>query len=148
MPRVKRGTNRRDSRKKTLDRASGYFLTKSKLHRAAQEAVERARREGIQASLFDVRYVKPLDREAILDLCRRCGGLVTVEENALAGGVGSSVLELLADEGVRVPSVRRLGVPDRFVEHGTQGELRTEIGLDGEAVFRAIRELAAAEPGV
>ncbi len=110
---------------------------------AARRAVETAHSEGIQALLFDARYVKPLDREAILGLAERAQALVLVEENALAGGFGSAVLELLADHGMRTPPVRRLGLPDRFVEHGTQEELRAQVGLDAEAILRAVRELAS-----
>ncbi len=108
---------------------------------AAREAVDRVSAEGTQACLFDARYVKPLDRDAVVRLARRARGLVTVEENALAGGFGSAVLECLADEGRPVPPVRRLGLPDRFVEHGTQAELRRDVGLDAGAVERAIRSL-------
>ncbi len=109
---------------------------------AARAAVERARADGIQALLFDARYVKPLDREGIRDLASRARAIVTVEENALAGGFGSAVLECLADEGVPIPRVRRLGLPDRFVEHGTQDELRRLVGLDADAILAAVRDLA------
>ena len=109
---------------------------------AARQAVDRAREAGIQALLFDARYVKPLDRDAILGLARRARGLVTVEENALAGGFGSAVVELLVDAGVSLPPVRRLGLPDRFVEHGSQEDLRREVGLDTRAVLEAIQALA------
>ncbi|GAB4258825.1 1-deoxy-D-xylulose-5-phosphate synthase [Deferrisoma sp.] len=109
---------------------------------AARAAVERARVEGIQALVFDARYVKPLDRQGIVDLASRARAVVTVEENALAGGFGSAVLECLADEGVPIPRVRRLGLPDRFVEHGTQDELRRLVGLDADAILAAVRDLA------
>jgi len=110
--------------------------------KAVRQAVERARAEGVQAAWFDARYVKPLDRDGIVGLVSRARGLVTVEENALAGGFGSAVLECLVDEGVALPRVRRLGLPDRFVEHGTQEELRRSVGLDADAVYAAIRDLA------
>lgn len=109
----------------------------------AVEAARRAAEEEIQACVFDVRYVKPLDRATILDLCSRCRGVVTVEENALAGGFGSAVLELLADAGQAVPAVRRLGLPDRFVEHGSQAELRAQVGLGADSVHQAIAALWA-----
>jgi 1-deoxy-D-xylulose-5-phosphate synthase len=111
------------------------------------EAAEAVSREGIQACVFDARYVKPLDREALVSLARGAGGLVTVEENAAAGGFGSAVLECLAEADVLPRRVRLLGLPDRFVEHGGQGELRREVGLDAAGVARAIREAAGAIPG-
>jgi 1-deoxy-D-xylulose-5-phosphate synthase len=114
---------------------------------AVREAAERASKIGVQASVFDVRYVKPLDAEAILALVGRAVGLVTVEENALAGGFGSAVLEVLAASGVSIPPIRRLGLPDRFVEHGTQAELRAGLGLDSEGIVEAILALAGRTRG-
>ncbi|MFU8857674.1 MAG: 1-deoxy-D-xylulose-5-phosphate synthase [Deferrisomatales bacterium] len=114
---------------------------------AARVGVEQAGAEGIQASLFDARYVKPLDREALVELARGAEGLVTVEENAVAGGFGSAVLECLAETGVLPPRVRLLGLPDRFVEHGSQGELRRDLGLDAAGVARAVREAAGRTQG-
>jgi len=104
----------------------------------ALEAVKNAAEKGVQAAVFDVRYVKPLDTEAILALARRAVGVVTVEENALPGGFGSSVLELFAEAGGGFPVTRRLGLPDRFVEHGTQSELRSALGLDAAGICEAI----------
>jgi 1-deoxy-D-xylulose-5-phosphate synthase len=109
---------------------------------AALEAAGRANESGIQSSVFDVRYVKPMDRTALLDLCSRATGLVTVEENALAGGFGSAVVETLVDAGARPLSVKRLGLPDEFIEHGSQGELRSEVGLNADGIFRAIEAVA------
>ncbi|GAB4260504.1 MAG: 1-deoxy-D-xylulose-5-phosphate synthase [Deferrisomatales bacterium] len=108
---------------------------------AAVEGARRAADEGIQAAVFDARYVKPLDREALVALCSRARAVVTVEEHALAGGFGSSVLECLSDAGVLVPPMRRLGLPDRFVEHGSQADLRAALGLDARGVLEAIRQL-------
>jgi 1-deoxy-D-xylulose-5-phosphate synthase len=113
---------------------------------AALEAAQRARDSGIQCSVFDVRYVKPMDRTTLLDLCSRASGLVTVEENALAGGFGAALVELLVDAGARPLPVRRVGLPDEFLEHGSQGDLRSEVGLDPDGIFRAI-EAAAEDAG-
>ncbi len=114
---------------------------------AVLEAVDKIRAEGIQASAFDARYVKPLDREGLLDLCSRATALVTVEENALAGGFGSAVLECLADAGVTGLPVRRLGLGDHFVEHGGQAALRQEEGIDAEGILRCLRTLGGAATG-
>ncbi len=114
---------------------------------AALEAVRQVSEVGIQAAVFDVRYVKPLDAEAILALAGRASGVVTVEENALAGGFGSAVLELLAESGGGFPPIRRLGLPDRFVEHGTQSELRSALGLDAPGIREAILALGAQARG-
>jgi len=108
----------------------------------ASEAAELARKEDIQASVFDVRYIKPLDREAILSLCSAAKGIVTIEENALAGGFGSSIIELLIDEGVALPPIHRVGLPDTFISHGSQDLLRDEVGLSAEGILQAVRQTA------
>jgi len=89
--------------------------------------------------VVDARFVKPLDSELIFTEARATGLLLTVEENALQGGFGSAVLELLADQGLS-PRVLRFGVPDRFVEQGTQDELRQRIGIDAASLVSRVRE--------
>jgi 1-deoxy-D-xylulose-5-phosphate synthase len=95
--------------------------------------------EGLSLAVVDARFVKPLDSELILAEARATGLLLTVEENALQGGFGSAVLELLADQGAG-PRVLRFGVPDRFVEQGTQDELRQRIGIDAASLVAQVRE--------
>jgi 1-deoxy-D-xylulose-5-phosphate synthase len=109
---------------------------------AAREAARLAASEGVSVTVFDARFVKPLDRETILSLASRSSALVTLEENARLGGFGASVLELLADaDALRVP-VRVLGLADRFFPHATQAELRREAGIDAESVRAVVVELA------
>jgi 1-deoxy-D-xylulose-5-phosphate synthase len=93
---------------------------------------------GIRATVVNARFVKPLDRELILSVARRCGTVVTVEENALQGGFGTAVLELLADERETAVRVTRIGIPDRFVEHGSQAQLRKDLGLDAEGIAATV----------
>ena len=105
----------------------------------ARRAVELLEEKGIKAALINARFVKPLDEELILDWASRTGRVVTLEESALVGGFGSAVLELLAREEQLV-SVLTLGLPDRFVTHGTQQELRRELGLDASSVASRVEE--------
>jgi len=98
--------------------------------------------EGLDAGHYDLRFVKPLDEEMLLAVARRYRALVTVEDGCLMGGFGSAVLEFLAEQGVQLP-VRRLGIPDRVVEHGTQDELYKECGFDAAGIAQAGRELSA-----
>lgn len=106
----------------------------------ALEAAQTLEAEGLQAAVLNARFVKPLDEERILELARRVGRLVTVEDGVRMGGFGSAVLELLADH--QVPArVVRLGVEDRFVEHGTQASLRAQQGLSADAIAAAARQL-------
>ncbi|MDI3327675.1 MAG: 1-deoxy-D-xylulose-5-phosphate synthase [Alicyclobacillaceae bacterium] len=113
----------------------------------AEAAADLLEKEGLRPVIVNARFVKPLDRELILRLVREGYGLVTVEETALAGGFGSAVLELLESEGCAGTAVRRLGLPDRFIEHGSREELLQAVGLTAEAVARAVREVAAAASG-
>jgi 1-deoxy-D-xylulose-5-phosphate synthase len=104
----------------------------------ALEAASRLDGAGIKAGVVNARFVKPLDKNLIPELARRTGRLFTVEENALQGGFGSAVLEFLEEHNIDC-EVKRLGVPDRFVEHGTQAELRAMLGLDTEGIEKAVR---------
>ncbi|MCX7599513.1 MAG: 1-deoxy-D-xylulose-5-phosphate synthase, partial [Armatimonadetes bacterium] len=108
---------------------------------AALEAADILAAQGVAAAVVNARFAKPLDAELICDLAQRCAGLVTVEENAAAGGFGSGVVELLAARGFQVP-VRVLGLPDSFVPHGDRQQLLGECGLDAEGIAQACRELA------
>ena len=106
---------------------------------AALQAAELLAVEGVAASVVNARFVKPLDRDLILRLARSHGRLLTIEENALAGGFGGAVLELLEREGLENCRAYRLGVPDEFVEHGTQASWRKRYGLDATGVAEAVR---------
>jgi 1-deoxy-D-xylulose-5-phosphate synthase len=97
--------------------------------------------EGIQATVVNSRFVVPLDGELIGTLARHHPVVVTVEENVVAGGFGSAVLEFLHARGGRLPRVSCLGVPDRFMEHGAQGVLRRRYGLDAEGIARQVRQV-------
>jgi 1-deoxy-D-xylulose-5-phosphate synthase len=118
----------------------GALLAVGAMVRPALAAAESLAEEGIQLSVVNARFVKPLDRDLILDLARRTGIIITVEENALDGGFGSAVLELLEEEGVTGVTVKRIGYPDRYVEQGEQSELRAMYGLDAEGITRSVRD--------
>ncbi|CAM4102545.1 1-deoxy-D-xylulose-5-phosphate synthase [Bordetella muralis] len=94
--------------------------------------------ESLDATVADMRFVKPIDRELILDLAARHDALVTLEEAAIMGGAGSAVTELLNQEGVQVP-VLQLGLPDQFIDHGDQAALLAGVGLDATGIENAIR---------
>ncbi len=104
-------------------------------------AAEELERKGIKASVINARFVKPLDMELLERTARDFGKIVTIEENALMGGFGSAILEALADKGFSDVRVRRLGLPDRFIQHGSQQLLRKEVGLDVDSVVSACKEI-------
>ncbi len=97
--------------------------------------------EGIIAAVANCRFVKPLDRDLISRLARQTNRLLTVEENALQGGFGSAVLEMLAEEGHAGVRVVRLGIGDHFVEHGSQQMQRSKCGIDTPAIIEAARTM-------
>jgi 1-deoxy-D-xylulose-5-phosphate synthase len=106
--------------------------------RAAQDLVPL----GINAAVVNARFVKPLDKDLFRDLLSRVPRLITVEDHVIGGGFGSAVVEFLADEGITGVSVKRLGVPDRFIPHGTQDQLRKMCGFDKDAIAQAALQMA------
>lgn len=94
--------------------------------------------ESCDATVINMRYVKPLDIHLLLQLASEHAGLVTVEENVVAGGAGSAVAEALANAGVAIPMLH-LGMPDRFVDHGDPTILIAECGLDAKGIISAIQ---------
>jgi 1-deoxy-D-xylulose-5-phosphate synthase len=94
--------------------------------------------EGVSVGVVDPRFLKPLDRELLVSEAKRTGTVITVEENVRQGGFGSAVLEMLADEGVSA-RILRIGLPDRFIEQGTQQQLYARYGLDAEGVAASVR---------
>ncbi|PKL51476.1 MAG: 1-deoxy-D-xylulose-5-phosphate synthase [Nitrospira bacterium HGW-Nitrospira-1] len=101
----------------------------------ALNAAKKLERDGINAAVINARFIKPLDRELILSISS-IPKIITIEENNLQGGFGSSALECLNDSGVTA-KVRRLGIPDRFVEQGHPDRLRARYGLDEEGIYLA-----------
>jgi 1-deoxy-D-xylulose-5-phosphate synthase len=101
--------------------------------------------EGIAATVVDCRFVKPLATDLIAELADRIPHVITVEENVLAGGFGSAVLECLNDLGIGTHALRRIGIADTFVEHGPQDLLRAKYGIDAAAIAAAARQLVATD---
>ena len=104
----------------------------------AMAAAERLEAEGLSVAVVDPVFLKPLDGELLVAEALKTGCVVTAEENALRGGFGSAVLELFCDEGVHVP-VRRVGLPDKFVEQGSQAELRARYNLNADGIVATVR---------
>lgn len=113
----------------------------------ALEAVEALFEEtGKRVAVFDARFVKPLPHKQLLDLAASQPFMLVVEENALQGGFGSAVLELLSDHNALHGFLfRRLGIPDEFIEHGTQKELRARLGLNKDGILKVLREMVSSK---
>jgi 1-deoxy-D-xylulose-5-phosphate synthase len=100
----------------------------------AMEATDIMEKNGISAMVVNCRFVKPLDLELIVRLAGQYSKIITVEENARQGGFGSSVLESLSDAGISGFSLKRIGIPDAFIEHGSVEILRSKYGLDAKGI--------------
>lgn len=104
----------------------------------ALKAAAELARDGIEATVINARFAKPLDAERLLALTARTPRMLTVEEHVVSGGFGSAVAELLANRGARV-ELELLGVPDNWVDHGPQKVWRRRLGLDAEGIAAAVR---------
>ncbi len=102
-------------------------------------------KENIFATVINCRFVKPLDEELIVSYAKKIPRIVTVEENVLQGGFGSAVLECLADHGISGFKIRRIGIPDMFVEHGPQKFLRAKYGLDAAGIVGVVKQILNAK---
>jgi 1-deoxy-D-xylulose-5-phosphate synthase len=102
--------------------------------------------ENIRIAHWDMRFAAPIDKEALHRVFRNYSSIITVEDGILKGGFGSSVIEFMCDNGYN-SEVRRLGIPDYFVEQGTQEELYRECGYDAGGIERAIREMLESKEG-
>ena len=126
---IGRGEIRREGKRRPFRIAILAFG--SMLHPALAAAEE------LEATVANMRFVKPLDRELVLKLAQEHDAFVTVEENVIAGGAGSGVAELLAAEGVTLP-ILQLGLPDRFIDHGDPAFLLSQAGLDAKGIAASI----------
>lgn len=97
---------------------------------------------GVEVAHYDMRFIKPMDERLLEEIGRRYDRIITVEDGVRAGGFGSAVLEWMEDHGFS-PRIKRLGLPDRFVEHGTVAQLQRITGIDKESIMRAINDFAA-----
>lgn len=121
----------------------------------ALQAAKLLEAEGLNIGVINARFVKPLDRDLLLEAARHYSCLITIEDNVIAGGFGSAVGELLVLEGVEVHLIQ-LGLPDRFIEHGTQKDLYEKYGLSPAAIAAKAREVVSvgarihdlAKPGI
>lgn len=96
--------------------------------------------ENISVAHYDMIYLKPLDEELLHEVGKKFRKIITVENGVINGGFGSAVLEFMADNGY-TPQIRRIGIPDRFIEHGTIPELYRLCGMDAEGISARIKDI-------
>ena len=110
----------------------------------AASAIRDVRAEGIDPAHYDMRFVKPLDKDLLHEVFARYPKIITVEDGTVIGGFGSAILEFMNEHGYKA-DVRILGIPDRLVEHGSPKQLYDEIGIDANGIAIVLREMAVAE---
>ena len=112
----------------------------------ASAVIRKLGSENISVAHYDMRFLAPLDSNALHEIFRKFRYIITIEDGILKGGFGSAVIEFMSDNGYN-SEIRRLGIPDYFVEHGTQDELYRECGYDAEGIEIAIREMVVRSEG-
>lgn len=117
----------------------GVILAVGKMMDKAKKIVETLRMEGIELSLVNPRFIKPIDEETILNLCKNHKNLFTIEDNVVSGGFGSKVLEILSKHNYQEVHVKVFAFPDQFISQGSMKELYQEYGLDTETMMKEIR---------
>ena len=108
----------------------------------AMKAIDQVEQEGISVAHYDMIYLKPLDEALLHEVGRKFKRIITIENGVIAGGLGSAVLEFMADHGY-TPQVKRIGVSDQFIEHGSIPELYKLCGMDADSIAEIIRQLHA-----
>lgn len=129
-----------------VDGHDGLIVACGTLLGAALDAARLLREEGLEVGVVNARFVKPLDTRLLLERIEAAPWVVTVEENALPTGFGSAVLESVNEARIACGPIVRLGLPDRFVEHGERGELLADLGLDAAGIAKTCRALASEAP--
>jgi len=120
--------------------SDGMIVAFGSLFATCVKAAEKLRKEGLEIGVINARFAKPLDKRTILRAVEETPVVITVEEGTLEGGFGSAVLEAANAAGLDTRTIVRLGIPDRFIEHGERGELLADLGLDIDGICRAVRE--------
>ncbi len=126
---------------KSSSSKSGVILAYGSMVYPAYTAAEELSKEGIELTVVNARFAKPLDEELIKKLSEEQPFVITVEEHAASGGFGSAVLECLNRLGMDTGKTRCLGIPDKFIEHGNRAKLLASLGLDAEGIIKIVKSL-------
>jgi 1-deoxy-D-xylulose-5-phosphate synthase len=112
------------------------IITLGPLANKAMQVCQSLKAEGISVALYDLRFLKPLDEELLHDVFKKHKKVITLEDGTIIGGMGSAVTEFMVENGY-CATIKKLGVPDRFIDHGTQTELQHECGFDKQSIYEA-----------
>jgi len=106
----------------------------------ASEAIKELKKYNISIAHYDMRFVKPLDEDILHEVGKKFKHIITIENGTIVGGLGTAIMEFM-NENQYFPSIKRLGIPDKFIEHGTQDELYKECGMDKEGIMNAVKSI-------
>jgi 1-deoxy-D-xylulose-5-phosphate synthase len=107
----------------------------------AFEAEQKLRAEGIEVTLVNARFAKPIDTASVLKIAKQHDYLITVEEGTIVGGYGSALSEVLLDAGHSPKILKRLAVPDRLIEHASRADQLKECGIDSASIYQEVKKL-------
>jgi 1-deoxy-D-xylulose-5-phosphate synthase len=107
----------------------------------AMEASLHLLNEGIDVEVVNSRFVKPLDQKMLARILREFNRIITVEENTLVGGFGSAVLEFAEINNLDTAGIKRMGIPDKFIQHGSRNQLLGLVGLNKEGIIQQVRNI-------
>ena len=127
------------------DGKDAAIITLGTVGNEAQKSCELLDIEGMSVALYDLRFLKPIDSELLHEIFKQFSNIVTVEDGTIIGGLGSAVIEFMSENGYSA-KIKRLGVPDMFIEHGTIAELHHECGYDTDGICSAVRHLLSGKP--
>jgi len=116
------------------------ILTIGHVGNLVNEAILRLEAENISVAHYDMRFVKPLDKECLHNIFKKFNSLITIEDGTVVGGFGSAVIEFMCENAYKA-EVKRLGIPDKFIGHGTQKELYKECGFDPDGIYLAVKSM-------
>jgi len=105
------------------------------------EAAEKLSEENIKISHYDMRFLKPFDEDLLHDALKKHSKIITIEDGTIVGGLGSAVLEFMAENNYKA-DLKRLGIPDQFIEHGSLEELHKECGFDVDSIVQCVKTIS------
>jgi 1-deoxy-D-xylulose-5-phosphate synthase len=135
MKAIKVGTGR-----KVTSGSDVAILSLGHVGNTAQEAIADLSKDGISVAHYDLRFVKPLDELMLHEIFTKFDKVITIEDGCLMGGMGSAILEFMADNKYKADVVR-IGIPDKYVHHGTQEQLHAECGYDKAGIITTVKQV-------
>jgi len=125
---------------KLKDGTDMAFVTIGAIGNEVTKAINQLAKENIHAAHYDMRFLKPLDEALLHEVFKKHAHVITVEDGTVLGGLGSAVMEFMVENGYK-SNIQRLGIPDRFVEHGSPEQLRKECGFDAESIYDTAKKI-------